>query len=191
MCQLFEEGERRSDTVEGGIGHAGKIGTRARGGRGRNVAGGAKISREEKHGTGSEDDWCRAGLGGPTWLAGVMPARQAEAERLLAIFGEETGWEPRLWGPSMVGFGRYAYRYDSGHSGRASRPGSPRKAELSIYILPGGGSFGQILARLGPHRMTKACPTASATFGGGRGGVAQAIRAGLADLGTRWQVHPA
>lgn len=126
------------------------------------------------------------------WLAGVMPARQAEAERLLAIFGEETGWEPRLWGPSMVGFGRYAYRYDSGHTGESLATGfSPRKAELSIYILPGGGSFGPILARLGPHRMTKACLYVRRLSAVDEGVLRELIRAGLADLGTRWQVHPA
>ena len=84
------------------------------------------------------------------WLAGVDPARRKEAERLLAIFGDVTGWEPRLWGPSMVGFGRYVYRYDSGHGGESLATGfSPRKAELTIYILPGHADFGGILAMSG------------------------------------------
>jgi hypothetical protein len=92
------------------------------------------------------------------YLAGVDPARRAEAERLLSVFAEVTGWEPRLWGPSMVGFGRYAYRYASGHSGESFATGfSPRKAELSIYLMSQSDAMQPILARLGPHRMGKAC----------------------------------
>jgi len=125
------------------------------------------------------------------WLAGVLPARRAEAERLLAIFGEVTGWEPRLWGPSMVGFGRYAYRYESGHSGESLATGfSPRKTELSIYLMPGGGEYAEILARLGPHRMTKACLYLKRLSAVDEGVLRALIRAGLADLGARWEVHP-
>lgn len=125
------------------------------------------------------------------WLAGVDPKRLGEAERLLALFGEVTGWEPRLWGPSMVGFGRYAYRYDSGHSGESLATGfSPRKAELTIYLLPGGGAFGPILDRLGPHRMTKACLYIKWLEAVNEGVLRELIRAGLDDLGTRWEIHP-
>jgi hypothetical protein len=125
------------------------------------------------------------------WLAGVDPKRRAEAERLLAIFAEETGWEPRLWGPSMVGFGRYAYRYESGHTGESLATGfSPRKAELSIYLLPGGGAFGPILDRLGPHRMTKACLYLKRLDAVDEGVLRKLIRAGLDDLASRWDIHP-
>ncbi len=125
------------------------------------------------------------------WLAAVDPKRRAEAERLLAIFGEVTGWEPRLWGPSMVGFGRYVYRYDSGHGGESLATGfSPRKAELSIYILPGGGDFGPILEKLGPHRMTKACLYVKRLEQVDEAVLRELIRAGLKDLATRWPVHP-
>lgn len=125
------------------------------------------------------------------WLAGVEPKRQAEAERLLSVFGEVTGWEPRLWGPSMVGFGRYAYRYDSGHGGESLATGfSPRKAELSIYLLPGGGAFGPILDRLGPHRMTKACLYVKRLDAVDESVLRELIRAGLDDLGARWEIHP-
>jgi len=125
------------------------------------------------------------------WLAGVDPARRAEAERLLAIFAEVTGWEPRLWGPSMVGFGRYVYRYDSGHGGESLATGfSPRKAELSVYLMPGGGDFGPILTRLGPHRMTKACLYIRRLSAVDEGVLREVIRAGLEDLGRQWPVHP-
>jgi hypothetical protein len=125
------------------------------------------------------------------WLAGVEAARRAEAERLLVIFGEVTGWEPRLWGPSMVGFGRYEYRYDSGHSGESLATGfSPRKAELSIYILPGYADFGGILDRLGPHRLGKSCLYIKRLSAVSEGVLRDLIRAGLEDLSRRWAIHP-
>lgn len=126
-----------------------------------------------------------------TWLAGVEPARREEAGRLLALFGEVTGWEPRLWGPSMVGFGRYVYRYDSGHGGESLATGfSPRKAELSIYLMPGGGDFGPLLARLGPHRMTKACLYIKRLAAVDESVLREVIGAGLEDLARQWPVHP-
>lgn len=125
------------------------------------------------------------------WLAGVDPKRREEAERLLTLFGEVTGWEPRLWGPSMVGFGRYVYRYDSGHSGESLATGfSPRAAELSIYILPGYAGFETLLQRLGPHRMGKACLYLRQLSAVDEGVLRDLIRAGLEDLGTRWPLHP-
>jgi hypothetical protein len=127
-----------------------------------------------------------------SFLAAVeSPERRAEAERLLAIFGRATGWEPRVWGSSMVGFGRYEYRYDSGNSGESLATGfSPRKAELSIYILPGYADFGSILARLGPHRTGKSCLYLKRLDQADEGVLVELIQAGLADLAKRWTVHP-
>ncbi len=125
------------------------------------------------------------------WLEGVEPARREEAERLLAIFAEVTGWEPRLWGPSMVGFGRYVYRYASGHGGESLATGfSPRKAELSIYLMAGGETLTPILARLGPHRITKACLYVKRLDAVDEGVLRELIRAGLAALRRQWPVHP-
>ncbi|MBL9049845.1 MAG: DUF1801 domain-containing protein [Tabrizicola sp.] len=125
------------------------------------------------------------------WLASVDEARRNEAERLLAIFSEETGWEARLWGASLVGFGRYEYRYDSGHGGESLATGfSPRKAELSIYILPGYADFGSILSRLGPHRTGKSCLYLKRLAAVDEGVLRELIRAGLQDLGQRWTLHP-
>lgn len=125
------------------------------------------------------------------WLGGVEPARREEAERLLAIFAEVTGWEPRLWGPSMVGFGRYVYRYASGNGGESLATGfSPRKAELSIYVMPGEGPLGPILERLGPHRMTKACLYIKRLSAVDEGVLRELIRTGLLDLERHWPVHP-
>jgi hypothetical protein len=126
-----------------------------------------------------------------SFLAGVEPARRAEAERLLSIFGEVTGWEPRLWGPSMVGFGRYAYRYDSGHSGESFATGfSPRKADLSIYLMSQAEAIGPVLARLGPHRMGKACLYIKRLDAVDEAVLREVIRAGLDDLARHWPLQP-
>lgn len=139
----------------------------------------------------SETKTRSAPLDRETWLAGVDPKRRAEAERLLVLFGEVTGWEPRLWGPSMVGFGRYDYRYDSGHGGESLATGfSPRKAELSIYLMAGGETLAPILARLGPHRMAKACLYLKRLEAVDEGALRELIRAGLEHLGRQWPVHP-
>lgn len=125
------------------------------------------------------------------WLAGVDPRRRDEAARLLDLFAEVTGWEPRLWGPSMVGFGRYVYGYDSGHGGESLATGfSPRKAELSIYLMAGGDRLAPILARLGPHRMAKACLYLKRLDAVDQAVLREVIRAGLEYLGRRWKIHP-
>lgn len=125
------------------------------------------------------------------WLETVDPARRAEAETLLALFRTVTGWEPRLWGPTIAGFGRYEYRYESGHSGESPATGfSPRKAEIVVYILPGYADFGDLLVRLGPHRIGKSCLYLKKLDRIDLGVLEELIRAGLADLGSRWTLHP-
>lgn len=96
------------------------------------------------------------------YLATIEPARAEEARRLDAMFRRVTGEEPRMWGPSMIGYGLYHYRYDSGHEGEAMRIGfAPRKAELVLYLLGVDGDDQAeeeaLLARLGKHRTGKSC----------------------------------
>lgn len=130
-----------------------------------------------------------AALDREAWLAGVDDQRRAEALRLLSIFGEVTGWEPRLWGPSIVGFGRYAYRYDSGHGGESLVVGfSPRKAELSLYGLTGGAEAEALLTRLGPHRAGKGCLYVKRLAAVEEGALRGLIRAGVAETRKRWPV---
>ncbi len=119
------------------------------------------------------------------------PERQAEARQLVRIFSAVTGWAPRVHSHGMVGFGRYEYTYDSGHSGTSFATGfAPRKADLSIYILPGYGDFGPILNRLGKHRMGKACLYLKHLDDADAAVLAELIAAGLADLGRRWTIVP-
>jgi hypothetical protein len=126
------------------------------------------------------------------WLETVDPSRRSDAETLLALFQGVTGWTPQLWGPTIAGFGRYEYRYESGHSGEAPATGfSPRKPELVIYIMPGYAAFAPLLDRLGPHRIGKSCLYLKRLDRVDLGTLEELIRAGLTDLGTRWPLHPA
>lgn len=86
------------------------------------------------------------------------PTRQADARTVLAMMQEVSGHPPRMWGPSIVGFGRYHYRYDSGREGDFMRIGfSPRKANLVLYIMPGFDGEQELMQRLGKHRIGKSC----------------------------------
>ena len=86
------------------------------------------------------------------------PLRRADAETLVALLGERSGEPATMWGPSIIGFGRYRYTYDSGRSGEMCRIGfSPRKAETVLYLTDGFPSHGELMARLGKHRTGKSC----------------------------------
>ncbi|MCW1930828.1 DUF1801 domain-containing protein [Pararhodobacter zhoushanensis] len=128
-----------------------------------------------------------------TFLSVVEPARRRDEGRQLdALFRRATGFEPQMWGPAIVGYGRYDYRYASGHSGSFLATGfSPRKAQLVLYILPGYADFGPILARLGPHKLGKSCLYLTALAKVDCAALEALIRAGLADLATHWPIHPA
>lgn len=126
------------------------------------------------------------------FLSMVEPERKRQdATELDRIFREVTGFEPRMWGPSIIGYGRYHYRYDTGREGDFLATGfSPRKANLSIYIMPGYADFDEILARIGKHKKGKSCLYVNKLDDIDTGVLAELIRAGLDDLGTRWPVVP-
>jgi len=80
-----------------------------------------------------------------------------DAQRLVALMRKVTGQEPRMWGPSIVGFGSYHYRYASGHEGDAALTGfAARGRELVVYIADFEGRDA-LLAKLGEHRIGKVC----------------------------------
>lgn len=93
------------------------------------------------------------------FLHGVEPERRREQGLdLLEIFNDETGAEPRMWGPSMVGYGRVKYTYASGHGGEMFAVGfSPRKSSLTLYGLTLYGSNADLLTKLGKHKVGKGC----------------------------------
>lgn len=86
------------------------------------------------------------------------PRRQADCRALVEMMQAASGAPPRMWGKSIVGFGHYAYTYASGRSGEWMRIGfSPRKRDLTLYIMPGFEAFDALLGQLGKHRTGKSC----------------------------------
>ena len=85
-------------------------------------------------------------------------ARRTDCRRLIRMMARVTGEPPRMWGASIVGFGTYHYRYDSGREGDFFLTGfSSRKADLSLYVMTGFASFPALMAKLGRHRNGKSC----------------------------------
>jgi len=86
------------------------------------------------------------------------PVRRRDAERLVALMERVTGEPARMWGPSIVGFGTYHYRYASGREGDMAAAGfSPRKAATTVYLMDGVDAHAALLERLGPHTVGKGC----------------------------------
>ena len=93
------------------------------------------------------------------FLAGVdNESRREDARTVCEIMQEITGDEPEMWGDSIVGFGSYHYIYDSGREGDWFQTGfSPRKQNLTLYIMPGFARYGELLSKLGKHKTGKSC----------------------------------
>ena len=87
------------------------------------------------------------------------PDRRADARAVCALLADITGEPPVLWGTSIVGFGTYHYRYESGHEGDAPLAGfAPRSTSLVLYLAGGFADRHQrLLERLGPHRTGTGC----------------------------------
>ena len=127
------------------------------------------------------------------FIAAVEPDwKRTDSERLDAIFREVSGFEPVMWGPSIVGYGRYHYVYKTGREGDSLATGfSPRKQAFSIYIMPGYADFGSILRRLGKHKIGKSCLYVNRLSDIDENALKELIAAGLKDLAGHWPVHPA
>jgi len=84
--------------------------------------------------------------------------KREDAYKLLDIFAETSGYEAKMWGSSIVGFGSYHYKYASGHEGDAPLVGfSPRKAKTSLYFATGDTEREELLKEFGKHTSGKAC----------------------------------
>jgi hypothetical protein len=84
--------------------------------------------------------------------------KKVDSFRLIELMTEWSGFEPKMWGPTIVGFGSYHYKYASGHEGDAPLIGfSPRKAEFSLYIYTAADEHKYLLDNLGKFKMGKAC----------------------------------
>ncbi|MEJ5995545.1 DUF1801 domain-containing protein [Pedobacter sp. Du54] len=86
------------------------------------------------------------------------PQKCNDGMALLALMQKVSGYAPKMWGPSIVGFGSYHYKYASGHEGDAPLLGfSPRKAAISLYVYTGLPEHEWLLKDLGKFKMGKAC----------------------------------
>ena len=84
--------------------------------------------------------------------------RRGDAEVLLELMERLSGCPPKMWGPSIVGYDEYHYVYESGREGDFLKVGfSPRKANMVLYLLPGYDEAGEMLDRLGKHKIGKSC----------------------------------
>lgn len=84
--------------------------------------------------------------------------KKEDSFRLIELMREWTGCEPKMWGPTIIGFGNYHYKYASGHEGDAPVIGfSPRKAEFSLYVTTPTEENKHLLDKLGKFKMGKSC----------------------------------
>lgn len=84
--------------------------------------------------------------------------RRDDCFQVLEIMKKITKEEPIMWGPSIVGFGSYHYKYESGREGDMCITGfSPRKQNLTIYILPGFKRYSELMKKLGKHKTGSSC----------------------------------
>jgi hypothetical protein len=84
--------------------------------------------------------------------------RRADAKALVKLMQQATGEKPKMWGPSIIGFGSYHYKYETGREGDMPLIGfSPRKAATVLYGLRGAGDAEAMLAKLGKHTTGKGC----------------------------------
>ncbi len=84
--------------------------------------------------------------------------KKADAYQLLEIFEAVTGFEAKMWGPSIIGFGSYHYKYASGREGDAPKAAfSPRKAKISLYLAYDSPEREAIMQNFGKHTRSKAC----------------------------------
>jgi hypothetical protein len=85
-------------------------------------------------------------------------AKRDDSFQLIEIYKSITGFEPRMWGPTIIGFGNYHYKYESGHEGDAPLAAfSPRKDSLVLYFAPEYENREVLLSQLGKHKSSKAC----------------------------------
>jgi len=88
----------------------------------------------------------------------ASPEQLADCKAIMAMCKRVTKQQPKMWGPSIVGYGSYTYRYESGHSGDACLTGfAVRGKELVVYLMAEKPEQVDLLAKLGRHRMGKSC----------------------------------
>lgn len=138
---------------------------------------------------GSADNKTQPGLGSVSaFLNGVEGEdRRRDCEAVARMMKAVSGQNPVLWGDAIVGYGSYHYKYASGREGDFFRIGfSPRKNDITIYIMPGYTDFGAILADLGKYRKGKSCLYLKRLSDVDTGALERLIRAGWDDMQRRY-----
>ena len=88
----------------------------------------------------------------------ASPEQLADCQAIMALCKRATKQSPKMWGPSIVGYGKYTYRYESGRTGEMCATGfAVRGRELVVYLIAESPSQAALLARLGKHKMGKSC----------------------------------
>jgi len=95
----------------------------------------------------------------PRFIDGIADEqKRLDSAVIVKLMQEVTKSEPRMWGSSIVGFGSYHYKYESGHEGDMCLVGfSPRKQNLTLYVMPGSEQHTELLKKLGKFKAGKAC----------------------------------
>ncbi|HEU5163123.1 MAG TPA: DUF1801 domain-containing protein [Thermoanaerobaculia bacterium] len=115
------------------------------------------------------------------------PEQLADCRAIMAICKRVTKQQPRMWGPSIVGYGSYAYRYESGHSGEACLTGfAVRGRELVVYLMAETPEQVERLSRLGKHKMGKSCLYFKRLADLDAGVLEELIAASVADVRRRY-----
>lgn len=93
------------------------------------------------------------------FIAGIGDAKKrADCKKIAKMMREATGKRAKMWGPSIVGYDRYHYRYASGREGDFMITGfSPRAQNITVYIMPGFSGFSPLMKKLGKHKTGKSC----------------------------------
>lgn len=114
--------------------------------------------------------------------------RRADAEELLALHAEVSGATPVVWAGRIIGFGEYAYRYESGHGGRAPLLGfAPGMSRHSVYLTENFSErWPDLVGALGPHRASKVCLYLTRLTGVDRTALRALLERSLADTRERW-----
>jgi len=116
--------------------------------------------------------------------------QRADCRKLIALFRKVSRQSPRMWGPSIVGFGSYRYTYASGHSGEAPLAAfAIRGRELVIYLVPASAEHRSLLSRLGRHKMGKSCLSFKRVGDLDRSVLEKLLSGSIAKLRRRWGQH--
>ena len=113
--------------------------------------------------------------------------QRADAAAIIALMSNASGHPPKMWGPSIIGFGSYHYRYDSGRAGDMCRIGfSPRKGQTVLYIVTGFPEHAAIMARLGTYKTGKSCLYVKRLADIDMGVLGELVTASLAEMDRRY-----